>query len=164
MPGIARPSTTTSRNVRAFVWLAILVAAPIADVRAQAPAITMTDLGTLGGSQSEANAVDADGHVVGTSWTVGDTARHAFLWTAAGGMVDLGTLGGSSSVATAISGGTVVGTSWTTGDVAQHAFMWTAAAGMRDLGTLGGTSSAASAVNAGGTVVGQSAIAGDAVQ
>jgi probable HAF family extracellular repeat protein len=180
---IALAPTTTLGNVRAvcerfkvarrrrrrvdrnvFVLLAIVVAAPIADARAQTPTITMTDLGTLGGSQSEAKAVDATGHVVGTSWTIGDTSQHAFLWTAASGMFDLGTLGGTSSVATAISGGTIVGTSWTTGDVAQHAFMWTAAAGMRDLGTLGGTSSAATAVNAGGAVVGQSAIAGDMVQ
>ena len=170
MLGIAVASTTTLRNLRArvhqvvFVLVAIVVAAPMVNVRAQAPAITITDLGTLGGSQSEAKAVDADGRVVGASWTAGDAAQHAFLWTATSGMFDLGTLGGTSSVATAISGVTVVGTSWTTGNVAQHAFMWTAAAGMRDLGTLGGTSSAATAVSASGTVVGRSAIAGDAAQ
>jgi probable HAF family extracellular repeat protein len=55
----------------------------------------MQDLGTLGGSESEALGVSADGSVV-----VGDARNaegrwRAFRWTASGGMRDLGTLGGN---------------------------------------------------------------------
>ena len=51
----------------------------------------MIDLGTLGGITSHAVAVNESGEVVGDSAIAGDTATHAFSWTAAGGMVDLGT-------------------------------------------------------------------------
>src|SRR6266849_4209352 len=122
-----------------------------------------TDLGTLGGTDSGAIAVSDRGQVVGESTTAGDTAVHAFSWTAGGGMVDLGSLGGTTSVAIAVSAsGQVVGNSFITGDTAIHAFSWTAGGGMVDLGTLGGTFSGASAVNASGQVVGASAISGDA--
>src|SRR5512134_3571601 len=52
-----------------------------------------TDLGTLGGRASYAQAINKWGTVVGYSNTAtGDV--HAFRWTAAEGMVDLGTLPG----------------------------------------------------------------------
>jgi probable HAF family extracellular repeat protein len=41
---------------------------------------TLTDLGTLGGSYSTANAIDALGRVVGTSTVAGDGRDHAFFW------------------------------------------------------------------------------------
>ena len=53
------------------------------------------DLGTLGGTDSYAIAVNESGQVVGVSQAAGG-AEHAFSWTAAGGMIDLGTLGGGS--------------------------------------------------------------------
>jgi probable HAF family extracellular repeat protein len=119
------------------------------------------DLGTLGGSDSSASAVNSSGQVVGQSLT-GDGAYRAFSWTAAGGMVDLGTLGGSYSYPYAVnSSGQVVGISPVAGDNAIHAFLWTSAGGMVDLGTLGGTSSEAYAINSSGHVVGQSTIPGD---
>lgn len=57
----------------------------------------MENLGTLGGGDSLARSVSADGEtVVGYSvTTAGD--EHAFVWTVAGGMGDLGTLGGRNS-------------------------------------------------------------------
>jgi probable HAF family extracellular repeat protein len=53
------------------------------------------DLGTFGGTESQAVFVNDHGEVIGTSNLAGDTGAHAFLWTQSGGMIDLGTLGGA---------------------------------------------------------------------
>ena len=55
----------------------------------------MIDLGTLGGSTSQAESVNSLGHVVGRSLTAGGQT-HAFLWTPTGGMIDLGTVAGTT--------------------------------------------------------------------
>jgi probable HAF family extracellular repeat protein len=82
----------------------------------------MTFLGTLGGTNSLANAINPKGRVVGYSTTTGDASLHAFLWEK-GVLTDLGTLpGGSFSIANAINpAGQVVGY----GDVAgaSHAIV-----------------------------------------
>src|SRR5215208_4163229 len=57
------------------------------------------DLGTMGGSESTATGLNAEGQVVGVSDMPGDTTAHAFLCRD-GKLHDLGTLGGSSSFAT----------------------------------------------------------------
>ena len=116
------------------------------------------DLGALGGGQSFASALSADGNVVvGGAYTANNSndTSHAFRWTQAGGMADLGTFGGSYSLANAVSadGNAVVGGASTTNDAARHAFRWTQAGGMADLGTLGGSYSSADAVSADGNVV-----------
>jgi probable HAF family extracellular repeat protein len=51
----------------------------------------MQDLGTLGGSQSEAYGVSADGSVVVGSAQNTSGGYRAFRWTASGGMEDLNT-------------------------------------------------------------------------
>jgi probable HAF family extracellular repeat protein len=59
----------------------------------------MQDLGTLGGNESEAYGVSADGAVV-VGWADNAAGQwRAFRWTASGGMQDLGTLGGGRSAA-----------------------------------------------------------------
>src|SRR6266513_495462 len=108
---------------------------------AEAPFVPF-DLGTLGGSESLAYAVNTSGQVVGRGHIAGDSTSHAFSWTLQGGMIDLGTLGGCCSWAEAINAsGQVVGVSSRAGNDANHAFSWTPTGGMIDLGTLGGRDS-----------------------
>jgi probable HAF family extracellular repeat protein len=114
----------------------------------------MQDLGTLGGDQSEALGVSADGAVV-VGWAENAAGRsRAFRWTASGGMQDLGTLGGDWSEAWGVSadGAVVVGGAQNA-DWQERAFRWTASGGMQDLGTLGGLASWAYGVSADGSVV-----------
>ncbi len=69
----------------------------------------LTDLGTLGGAESSAAAINNGDQVVGWALTPSG-AGHAFLWNPGGSMQDLGTLGGSSSAAHAINdAGQIVG-------------------------------------------------------
>jgi probable HAF family extracellular repeat protein len=114
----------------------------------------MTDLGTLGGATSTANAIAGDGRVVGTAQTA-EGEFHAFAWDAAGGMDDLGTLGGSRSEATDVNdAGQIVGNSDTANDD-QHAFLFDMD-GLTDLGSLGGLGSSALGMNEQGVIVGMS--------
>jgi probable HAF family extracellular repeat protein len=118
----------------------------------------MQDLGTLGGTSSQALAINDSGQVVGEAQTAsGD--YHAFEWDNSHGMQDLGTLGGTQSGAGAINAsGQVVGfTKNASGSV--HAFVWDSSHGMQDLGTLGGNYSGAKAINDSGQVVGSSSTA-----
>ncbi len=61
------------------------------------PRYAVTNLGTLGGTFSQAFGINNKGWVVGLSTTTGDEALHAFLWRD-GMMTDLGTLAGSDTL------------------------------------------------------------------
>jgi probable HAF family extracellular repeat protein len=118
---------------------------------------TITELGSLGGTNSQALAANRDGSVIVGSSSVVDgqnTYHHAFRWTVAGGMQDLDKTPGNSSVANDVNadGSVVVGRS---GDTA---FRWTEPTGMTILGVLSGQSySVATSVSDDGeTVVGDS--------
>ena len=135
----------------------------------------MIDLGTLGGTDSFASAVNARGHVIGDSDTgtgiAGTGEGHGFVWEH-GEMTDLGSLGFGtnflgqvvgvgdknlqSTRAVAINGrGDVVGWS-TTGTGRTHAFVWQNGR-MIDLGTLkGDVESGAVALNDHGQIIGWS--------
>ena len=120
----------------------------------------MTDLGTLGGTDSSATAINDRGEIVGYS-TTATSDRHAFLWRR-GEMIDLGTLGGIDSFAVAINNrGQVVGRSDSvmaypdTSYWRSHAFLWQDGQ-MTDLGTLGGRNSGAEGINDVGQIVGYS--------
>ncbi len=58
----------------------------------------MTDLGTLGGSWSQAFAINESGDVAGGAYVAGDVTQHAFL-DQAGKMIDINPPGSSISVA-----------------------------------------------------------------
>lgn len=78
--------------------------------------VTGTDLGTLGGLSSYAQAINRLGTVVGYSNTLsGDV--HAFRWSAGEGMVDLGTLPGdaASAAVSVLHSGTILGWSQSAG-------------------------------------------------
>jgi probable HAF family extracellular repeat protein len=141
---------------------------------------SITDLGTLGGNDSLANAVNNHGQVAGEALNTipdlfagnffipGVTQVHAFRWTKSQGMQDLGTLGGADSAAFYINErGQIAGWSFTnaavnstTGMPTQDPFLWENGK-MTDLGTLGGTIGFAYALNNRGEVVGTSNLAGD---
>lgn len=128
----------------------VAVAAPGGATRTQTPWV-ITDLGTLGGTYSEAVAINEPGQVIGNSQTTKGFG-HAFIWES-GRIRDLGTLGGHVTTALAVNGrGQVVGWSDTRAGK-EHAFLWTQGK-MRDLGTLGGTRSDALAINERQQVVG----------
>jgi probable HAF family extracellular repeat protein len=142
------------------------------------------DLGTLprGGYESQANAVNSRGQVVGgaTNTTpdiyslLGGTETRAFLWQN-GVMEDLGTLGGADSVALLVNeSGQVVGQSFLNDTpsaycagldlpVSSGAFLWEHGK-MTNLGSFGGTCTFATDLNDLGQVVGLSTLEGDEYQ
>ena len=142
-------------------------------------------LGTLGGNQSVANAINDHGQVVGAAlnaipdplanafsipylFVPAATQVHAFLWTEAEGMQDLGTLGGPDSTAAFVNQhGQIAGQSYTNATInpatstpTQDPFFWEDGK-MLDIGTLGGTFGFSNGMNNRGKVIGQSNVAGD---
>jgi probable HAF family extracellular repeat protein len=129
---------------------------------------TMTDLGTLGGTDAFALAINEHGWVTGPSYS--DTnlstncpwplTTHPFL-VDGHGMHDLGTLGGSCGFPNVINNqGQVAGDSNLTGDTALHPFLWDGER-MIDLGSFGGTAGDATFMNDAGEVVGSMNLPGD---
>ncbi|HET9306110.1 MAG TPA: hypothetical protein VFO46_08805 [Candidatus Sulfotelmatobacter sp.] len=133
---------------------------------------TFTDLGTLGGSFSQANGINNTGSVTGFSTPPGDLVVHAFRWEK-GIMTDLGTLGGPTSFTPddnhlASNRGAIVGSSDSSildpngedacGDGTQLIclpFIWQKGV-MTGLSLLGGNNGAANGINSRGQVAGVS--------
>ncbi len=115
----------------------------------------VTDLGTLGGDMSAANAVNDSGQVVGWSRITTGGDWHAFRY-AGGNMIDLGTLGGDESEARDInSQGRIVGTAQDASGM-DRAFLYFNNQ-MRDIGVLPGqTGAEAEGINSSGQIVGNS--------
>jgi probable HAF family extracellular repeat protein len=127
----------------------------------------ITDLGTLGGTKSDALDINNNNEVVGQAYLAGDNVYHAFLYSG-GVMTDLGVDGCTYPSAR---------TSWAfrindSGQIAgqscfslprgptDRAFLYDAGV-MTELGTLGGTGSQARGINNLGHVAGSAALAGD---
>jgi len=114
-----------------------------------------SNLGTLGGVDSYALAINDAGSIAGSAGVRSGDA-HAFL-ASNGHLTDLGTLGNSSwSAAYGVNNSNQVTGYSTTPDGAFHAFRWDESAGMVDIGTLGGNSYGM-AINDLGDVAGSSA-------
>lgn len=114
-----------------------------------APFYTVTDLGTLGGKDSYAFAINGKGEVAGDSYTP-DKLR-GFLWRN-GEMLDLGSLKTGSEARGVNDKSQVVGGS------NARAFLWQDGK-MRDLGALsGGKYSHATSINNNGAVAGSAGV------
>lgn len=122
---------------------------------ARAQFYAVSDLGTLGGTNGMAYAINNHEQIVGAAETpIGN--YHAFVFDS-GQMMDLGTMGGSDSWAYGIND-----MAWMVGAANlpmtnMHAFLCTNALVnpvMKDLGTLGGSNSAAWMIDMHGDVVG----------
>ncbi|WP_051293993.1 DUF3466 family protein [Pseudoduganella violaceinigra] len=110
------------------------------------------EIGTFGGEESRAAAINSAGVVTGSAQTA-DFSWRAYRFDIKGGLRMLDTLGGASSAGAAINeSGHIVGHA-DTYDGSYHAFVDTGIT-MLDLGTFGGKNSYALGINAHGVVVG----------
>ena len=149
----------------------LLVAQEQQEHNKKLPRYRVIDLGTLGGTISDALGVSNRGWVAGWSYLPGDANLHALLWRK-GVKTDLGTLGGPNSSTFTNSSvnerGEVVGAAETSAldplgenfflcgfndGLLCLPFMWQDGA-MRPLPTLGGNNGVAFAINDRGGVVG----------
>jgi probable HAF family extracellular repeat protein len=146
----------------------------------------INDLGTLGGSQSFAQAINDRGQIAGLALNeISDpfsyyyiflygfsngTQTRAFLWDEKDGMEDIGTLGGPDAFPSLINQrGQVAGFSYTSsvpdpnvGLPPFHPFLWEKGKGIKDLGSFGGVQTASvNGLNERGEVVGGLNLPGD---
>ena len=144
-----------TRTTRSTLISFLGVALALASGSAWAITFRITDLGTLGGTESVGTDLNDSGQVTGHSLGVDNSSDTAFLWDGTA-MQDLGELeptGGSAGRALNDSGQVTGGASV---QLFNHAFLWDGTM-MGDLGTLVDNAegfSAGSDINASGQVTG----------
>ena len=151
-------------SIRKFSGALLVALALAAPTISRAQSYTITDLGTLGGTQSIGEGINASGQVARVD-TTGVAIYHAVIWTGTT-ITDLNDIAGDSSSPSTGFGindsGQVAGFSFVIGlGGAHHAVRWTGTTAT-DLGTLGGDLSDAYGINASGQVVGDARLTGDA--
>ena len=123
-------------------------------VRASNPSITYTSLGNftgLGGTHTEALALNNAGQAVGYSYLPNNSSYRAFLFSN-GSFSDLGTFGGTYSYAADINDdGQITGWAYTAGNSFQHAFLYSNGV-MTDINPATSPYSDARAINSNGDV------------
>jgi probable HAF family extracellular repeat protein len=150
--GFIKEVEMLKRWTTAMVFSSVVL---LAAERVSADYYSVINLGTLGGTSSNAYNINDNGQVVGRS-TNGDGYYRVFLYDG-GVMQDLGTLGGLRSYGYGINnGGQVVGYAENEESPTRtRAFLYSGG-NMQSLGTLGGVLSYANAINNKGQVVGYS--------
>ncbi len=119
--------------------------------RSYALSYSVTDLGTLGGSQSPAKDVNNSGQVTGFSLLAGNTELHAYLYDAAHGMVDISTPNAGIGYKINDSGQVL-------GSLGSGSRLFFYSGGIaHDIGTLGGSWAYSGGLNNAGTITGWSA-------
>ena len=109
----------------------------------------ITDLGTLGGTNSFGIGLNESGHVVGRSQMLGNIITHGFLYNGSLPLIDLGTFGGNNSDVRAINdSGKVVGDANATAAPLNRAFVYFNGT-KTEVGTFGGNSFGRAINNAG---------------
>jgi probable HAF family extracellular repeat protein len=140
-----RPVSGGGEERRPVVWIAEQIA----------------DLGTIGGAEGFADAVNEQGDIVGESQTA-NGVFHATLWLVDGPPVDLDTLGSRFSLALAVNSTRQVVGEVSLPGMAQRGFRWTPETGMQTLGVLpGDIASTAQDINDAGVIVGTSIPGGE---
>jgi probable HAF family extracellular repeat protein len=103
------------------------------------PSYSITDLGTLGGATSQANAINISGHVAGSA-QIASGSYHPFLYSG-GVMTDLGIATGfTDGSAWAVNdAGQVAVSEGVGGNLSGDAFLWESGSGLTDLGKINGS-------------------------
>jgi len=117
---------------------------------------SLEDLGTLGGTFSDAVAINNAGEVVGAAAPVGQSSpggAHAFLYVNSK-MMDLGVPFGTSSAAVGVNSTGQVAL-FSSGSAGERSFLYANGVSV-DLGDLGGSPTEAHGINDAGQVVGES--------
>lgn len=117
------------------------------------PEYRITNLGTLGGAESEARAINESNTVVGWSHSAGGVIR-PFVWDDANGMVELPANAGPSEANDVNDLDQIVGFSQTSDTARPRAFLWENGTAT-DLGPYSGAGTSAHGINDGGRIVGR---------